>query len=100
MQATLSRKNYRLPQPFALGEIRVTESARSIGDDDLRAALCAHSKAHWGYLDDETWDFQDELLCRRGCVRSAWFTSGGQAFFVSTCLLRQVTTVATSSDFE
>lgn len=100
MQRTLNRRSFRQPKPVCLGRIIATDTASRLSDADVLSALCAHAKAHWGFIDDVDWDAQDWALENRWRVRSVWVAADGSTFWVITDLVRQATMVALPSDYE
>ena len=101
MKAKLNRQQFREPNPFSLGDLRITDAAcEEVSDADATAALAAHCKAHWGLVDDILWETNDMALELRGRVRSVHRASRGALFWVVTDLARRSTMVALALEYE
>lgn len=97
---TLNPRQFRKPRPVPLRQLEVTAlAAAALTDADIRTAVIGHSKAHWGFVDDQTWETNDLALSRNGRVRSVYLGAGGVPFWVITHLPYRISYVALPCEY-
>lgn len=95
------RPSVGAPLKFSLTHIIVTERALSKldYDKDIHAALARHQVGDWGDVDDDDWEFTENLFSRGKRLFSRYHSSQGLEFWIITEPDRSTSIVLLPEDY-